>query len=153
VGVLRKLCAAVIAAAFIAGVYAHHENNRPHLITFNGGGMLGDFIAEYNTIRRSGRTVIIDGVCISACTLVLGLLPLDRICMTPFGKLAFHSASYRGLHSSEGTRLAWQLYPETIRKLLRERGWNGAAGPHANEHQNLIYLDGADLAGILSACP
>ena len=38
---------------------------------------------KYAAIRDSGERVIIDGVCNSSCTLVLGIVPLNRICATP----------------------------------------------------------------------
>ena len=34
------------------------------------------------------------GICNSACTLVLGIVPLNRICATPRASLGFHQAYY-----------------------------------------------------------
>jgi hypothetical protein len=36
--------------------------------------------------------VAIDGTCASACTLLLGVIPHNRICVTPRAVLAFHAA-------------------------------------------------------------
>lgn len=147
----------IVALMIVAGAadYYTREASRPYIVGTNPGGSLLQFMLDYEELRRSGRQVVIDGMCISACTLVVGLIPAERICVTPFAQLAFHSAyipTSRGpQHSSEGTRLAWQIYPEYIRELLRERGWNGG---HAktNEHPNLLYLDANDLRPLYRNC-
>ena len=45
-------------------------------------------------IRDRGERVIIDGICNSACTLVLGIVPLNKICVTPKASLGFHAAYF-----------------------------------------------------------
>lgn len=132
-----------------------HAKQEPHIIGFSPGGVISDFIEEYDELRRSGRPVILDSMCMSACTLVVGLIPADRLCTTPFGQLAFHSAWYSQfgmpVHSSEGTRLIWQIYPPILRQMLRERGWDGGDGEN-NAHPNMIYVEGADLLRVIRAC-
>ena len=46
----------------------------------------------FTAVRESGERVIIDGPCLSACTLVLGVVPKDRICVTPRAVFGFHAA-------------------------------------------------------------
>jgi len=41
---------------------------------------------------ENGEQVMIDGTCASACTMLLGVIPRNRICVTPRAVLAFHSA-------------------------------------------------------------
>ena len=41
-----------------------------------------DGFAVCRELRKSGQRVVIDGTCASACTLVLGVIPHDRICVT-----------------------------------------------------------------------
>ena len=154
----RILYAVATAVAIATGVVGfHHQQVRPHILGFNTGGAITEFIEEYDELRRTGRPVILDGMCMSACTLVVGLIPPQRLCTTPFGKLAFHSAWYQGpfgmsVHASEGTRLIWHIYPEPLRQLLRDRGWNGDNGPADNAHPTMIYVEGSDLLGVIRAC-
>jgi hypothetical protein len=61
-------------------------------ISDDAGGEIGDYVAKYRALRSSGETVIIDGICASACTMLLGTIPRNRICVTPRAPLAFHSA-------------------------------------------------------------
>jgi hypothetical protein len=44
------------------------------------GGQIGRYLEAFTTVRSSGELVIVDGNCLSACTLVLGVVPLERIC-------------------------------------------------------------------------
>ena len=36
---------------------------------------IGTYVDKYQGLRTSGETVIIDGLCASACTIVLGAFP------------------------------------------------------------------------------
>src|SRR4029453_15392361 len=63
-------------------------------ITRDHGGLVEDYKAKYVQIRDRGERVVIDGICNSACTLVLGIVPLSRICVTPKASLGFHQAYY-----------------------------------------------------------
>lgn len=147
----------ILVSAVLAGMIAlgsSHYQTRPHVIEFSPGGVITDFIERYDDIRRSGRPVIIDSLCLSACTLVIGLVPNDRICVTPYAQLGFHSAWFQTMlgpaHSSEGTRLVWQIYPREWQELLRKRGWDG--GGQTNKHMPLIYVSDDDLRALIRAC-
>ena len=52
-------------------------------ITRDTGGYVEAYKARYEQIRDRGGRVVIDGVCNSACTVVLGIVPRNRICVTP----------------------------------------------------------------------
>jgi hypothetical protein len=120
-------------------------------IGFDAGGSILEYIQRYEALQASGDTVIIDGMCISACTLVTGLVDPDRVCVTHRARLAFHSATINDQHSVEGTRLIWYIYPPIVRAMLAALGWDGSDAEH-NEHINLIYIEGDELARIYRAC-
>ena len=46
------------------------------------GGQVGPFLDLFEKVRESGERVVIDGPCLSACTLVLSIVPEQRICVT-----------------------------------------------------------------------
>jgi hypothetical protein len=58
---------------------------------------------------------MIDGTCASACTMLLGVIPRNRICVTQRAVLAFHSAwtptSEGEQISSAGNFYLWSNYP------------------------------------------
>src|SRR5450759_1675793 len=56
------------------------------------GGQVGPFLDLFEQVRASGERVVIDGPCLSACTLVLSMVPNDRICITRKAILGFHAA-------------------------------------------------------------
>src|SRR5215472_14994929 len=56
------------------------------------GGQIGAYLNRFDAIRQSGDRVVIDGPCLSACTMVLGAVPRNRICVTARAKLGFHAA-------------------------------------------------------------
>src|SRR5262249_27250810 len=60
-------------------------------ITGDAGGQIGPYLQNLAAVRNSGERVVIDGPCLSACTLVLGVIPRDRICVTSRALLGFHA--------------------------------------------------------------
>ena len=56
------------------------------------GGPVGPFLQLFERVRASGERVVIDGPCLSACTLVLDMVPSNRICVTRRAILGFHAA-------------------------------------------------------------
>jgi hypothetical protein len=56
------------------------------------GGQVGPFLDLFEQVRNSGERVVIDGPCLSACTLVLSTVPNERICVTRRAILGFHAA-------------------------------------------------------------
>jgi hypothetical protein len=112
----------------------------------DGGGQIGAYLAKFRAIRASGERVEIDGPCASACTLLLGVIPRDRICVTPRAKLVFHSAwdaQGDGAVVADGNRILWASYPESVRQWIKR---------HGGLHTGLITLEGAQLAAMFSAC-
>ena len=117
-------------------------------IAHDNGGQIGSYLHKFTQVRNSGERVVIDGSCLSACTLALAVIPRDRICVTPNAVLGFHAAwtADRCGHtvaSASGTRLLMESYPPQIRSwIARQGGLNG----------NTIYLRGRELAAIYRRC-
>src|SRR5215813_5623864 len=121
-------------------------------ITRDHGGLVEDYKAKYAQIRDRGERVIIDGICNSACTLVLGIVPLSRICVTPKASLGFHQAYYDkawtfGLKitSDAGTEELLSYYPPPVKKWIRR---NGGLTPEMKRVKN-----GPELWEMISPCP
>jgi len=51
-------------------------------IVSSAGGPVVPYLEFFSKVRRSGERVVIDGPCLSACTLVFSTIPRNRICMT-----------------------------------------------------------------------
>jgi hypothetical protein len=121
-------------------------------ITRDHGGLVDQYKAKYAKIRDKGERVIIDGICNSACTLVLGIVPLSRICVTPKASLGFHQAYYdkswtMGVRvtSYAGTADLVSYYPRTVRDWIDRQG---GLTPEMKRVKN-----GPDLWAIIDPCP
>ena len=121
-------------------------------ITRDHGGYVEEYKARYKLIRSRGERVIIDGICNSACTLVLGMVPLNKICVTPRASLGFHQAYYDkaftfGLKvtSAAGTSDLMSFYPEPV------KAWIGRNGGLTTEMKKI--KNGVDLWKIVDPCP
>jgi hypothetical protein len=116
-------------------------------ITDDEGGNIGDYWSRFMALRNSGEPVVIDGTCASACTMVLGIVPSDRICVTRNAVFGFHAA-YRGflvfrVTNDPATRTLFNLYPGPIRHWITR---NGGLGP------TTIYLSGRELFAMYRQC-
>jgi hypothetical protein len=112
------------------------------------GGQVGPFLDLFERVRASGERVVIDGPCLSACTLVLSVVPDDRICVTRRAILGFHAArsiDRRGRMYSEpeASAAVLQAYPAPVRGWIRSRG---------GLTSRLLLLRGRELAAIYPVC-
>ncbi|HEY3796337.1 MAG TPA: hypothetical protein VGM09_31320 [Bradyrhizobium sp.] len=112
------------------------------------GGQVGPFLDLFDRVRDSGELVVIDGPCLSACTLVLSVVPNDRICVTRRAVLGFHAArsiDRRGrLYAEpEASEAVLEAYPAPVRDWIRRRGGLSS---------RLLLLRGRDLAAIYPRC-
>jgi hypothetical protein len=116
-------------------------------ISDDPGGQLGPYLQKLAVLRSSGEQVVIDGKCLSACTMVLGVIPRDHICVTSKAQLGFHAAwrpeAGRQVTSLEGTELLMDNYPQQVRDWITRRG---GLTPH------MIFLSGRELASMYPTC-
>jgi hypothetical protein len=99
-------------------------------------------------LRHSGERVVIDGPCLSACTMILGVIPRDRICVTRRARLGFHAAWNPGdngapVVSTGGTQLLMEIYPQQVRQWINRRG---------GLTQRMVYLSGRELTSMYRTC-
>ena len=121
-------------------------------ITRDHGGYVEEYKAKYKRVREKGERVIIDGICNSACTLVLGIVPMNKICVTPRASLGFHQAYYDKaftfgikVTSAEGTSDLMSYYPDTVKDWIRR---NGGLTTDMKKIKN-----GVELWKIVNPCP
>ena len=112
------------------------------------GGEVGSFLKLFEKVRASGERVVIDGPCLSACTLVLDVVPEDRICVTKRAVLGFHAArsvDRRGriYAEPEASELVLQAYPAAVRGWISRRG---------GLTSRMLLLRGRELAAIYPRC-
>jgi len=112
------------------------------------GGNIGAYWSRYSALRDMGEEIIIDGACSSACTLVLGMIRHDRICVTQKAVLGFHAAwrpDALGMKviNEPATRTLMSFYPSPIRQWIEDHGSLGT---------EMMYLSGRELTAIYRKC-
>src|ERR1700692_1723706 len=72
-------------------------------------------IYTYARVNAEYDRVVIDGRCKSSCTPVLGVVPLNKICITPSGYFMFHAAHHgdRSINPGE-TQLMMSAYAPEV---------------------------------------
>ena len=141
--VIKPIIAAV--ALFFATIGPAEAEVR---ILASPGGEVGPFIELFDQVRQSGERVVIDGPCLSACTLVLRTIPEERICVTRRAVLGFHAArsiDRRGriYAEPEASRAVEAAYPAPVRQWIARRG---------GLTSRLLLLRGRELAAIYPRC-
>ncbi len=118
-------------------------------ISGDPGGEVAAYVHKYREIRDSGERVVIDGPCLSACTLLTGIVPRSHVCVTSRAMLGFHAASYyddtsrRLVPTRAGSRVVMHLYPPEIRRWIER---HGGLTPH------MIELRGHQLTSMYQTC-
>jgi hypothetical protein len=133
------------AMLLLAGVGASHA---AVLIADDRGGQIGSYITKFQGLRSSGQSVIIDGLCASACTIVLGAVPHDKICVTSRAALGFHAAYDFGINgrtftNREATMMLYSMYPTGVRRWIAARG---------GLTPQMIFLRGKQLQAMYQPC-
>jgi hypothetical protein len=142
---MKLLTGLLAAVLMLAGIGASHAVVR---ISDDRGGRIGTYVDRYQGLRSSGETVIIDGLCASACTIVLGAVPHDRICVTTHASLGFHAAwdfgaNGRAVTNPEATQMLYSMYPSAVRRWIAHRG---------GLTPRMLFLHGKQLASMYRPC-
>jgi hypothetical protein len=141
-----KLMTGLLAAILVlASVGASHAVVR---IADDRGGRIGTYVDRYQGMRSTGEEVIIDGLCASACTIVLGAIPHNKICVTSHATLGFHAAwdfgaNGRAITNPEATQMLYSMYPSPVRHWIAQRG---------GLTPRMIFLRGRELQAMYKPC-
>jgi len=145
----RSFVAGALASALISTIAFSNTAFADVRVTNDPGGEIVSYLSKFREMRASGERLVIDGPCLSACTLFTGILPHDQVCITRRAVLGFHAASYyddvrRSLVPTRtGTRLVMRLYPPAIRNWIER---------HGGLTPRIIALRGPELASLFNAC-
>jgi hypothetical protein len=117
-------------------------------ILSSGGGSVAQYLDFFAKVRQSGERVVIDGPCLSACTLVLSSVPRKRICATSRAVLGFHAPfvvddNGRSYRLREITQAVNATYPANVRAWIKRKG---------GLTQKTILLKGRELNAIVPRC-
>jgi hypothetical protein len=145
---MRTAITKAFILAAVLGALASPPARAEVRILASPGGAVGPFLDLFERVRESGERVVIDGPCLSACTLVLSMVPNNRICVTRRAVLGFHAARSidtrgRTYAEPEASELVLEAYPSTVRGWISRRG---------GLTSRLLLLRGRELAAIYPSC-
>ncbi|SFJ59326.1 hypothetical protein [Bradyrhizobium sp. Gha] len=134
-------------AALLLTISMSHVNATVR-ITHDPGGLIGKYVEKYQQLASAGESVIIDGLCASACTIVLSAVPTERICVTSRAALGFHAAWNYGQDGristdSEATMMLYSGYPGPVRQWIASRG---------GLKRHIMFLQGKLLHSMYRSC-
>jgi hypothetical protein len=102
------------------------------------GGQVGPFLDLFEEVRASGER----------CTLVLSMIPSERICVTRRAIFGFHAARSidrrgRTYAEPEASQLVLEAYPTPVRAWIERRG---------GLTSRLLLLRGRELMAMYRPC-
>lgn len=130
----KNFVAGVAGLAICAGFVGLIINNKPEIapavVYSSPGGSIFEFIDSYNKMGQTGQKLEIRGVCASACTFFLGLVPKENVCYSDRAYLGFHGVYSGGLFSPptfNQPMTEWTynyVYPQEVIEKLNTLGWS-----------------------------
>ncbi len=117
-------------------------------ITEDRGGHIGEYVDRYQNQKSWHQPVIIDGLCASACTLVLANVATEHVCVTKRAVLGFHAAFDYGprgteVTNPEATQVLLYSYPAGVRRWIASKG---------GLTRRMIWLKGRQLERFIPPC-
>src|SRR5580704_68047 len=142
--IIRKV---IPVAALICALAAPSAQAEVRILA-SPGGQVGPFLDLFAKVRASGERVVIDGPCLSACTLVLTVVPGERICVTRRAVLGFHAARSmdrrgRMYAEPEASELVLEAYPGPVRDWIIR---------HGGLTSRVLLLRGRELSAMYRPC-
>jgi hypothetical protein len=142
---MPSLLTAAVAAATVFSSPAAQATIR---LSNDPGGLIAAYEHRFVRARATHERIVIDGPCLSSCTLAVGLVPREQICATPKAVLGFHAAwtptpwGGRAV-SGPATQHMMSIYPADL------QGWINA---HGGLTPHMIFLRGPELSTMVAAC-
>lgn len=148
--VWKAIIGAVLLPLFLLGCTQTQETNR---VYSDYGGPIIEYMNSYQEMAANNERLEIYGICASACTYFLGLMPLENVCahekailgfhgvynMTPMGDV-FNSTATQFIHE-------W-VYPPEVRLTLAILGFDGTEDVDRNLHPSGTIWTHPSVMGV-----
>jgi hypothetical protein len=108
----RPLVAAALLACLAAPAIAETIK-----VSDNHGGSVALYNSHWAGLAARGVNVAVVGPCKSACTVLLGHIPRERICVTPNASFGFHLAK-----RLDATQTLREIYPGYVKQWISAHG-------------------------------
>jgi hypothetical protein len=119
----------------------------PCVVSFNSGGEVSTFKAAAREIKRSGRRVVINGPCLSACA-ILADEARGSVCVTKKARFGFHKGYVLEQPTAGGPmRFVKRFTPQHSRDIA---GWVSKNGGYPN--RGFRYMNASAAKHIWRGC-
>jgi hypothetical protein len=138
---VREVCAMKVWHAVLASLLLFAPpvaNAKTVQIIDDRGGLVIAYQMQWTMLAPQSVNVQIRGPCVSACTILLGYIPRERICVSSTASLGFHLATPDFV-----TEDLLRAYPLDIRLWIAQHG--------GLTHQ-IIWLQAPDIYGYFRKC-
>jgi hypothetical protein len=119
--------------------------NATMVIQQDPGGLLHERQKHVIDIRSKGMKVVVNGYCMSACTMYLSLIRSGQVCATDKAQFWFHHAT--DSRTNQPSRIGTEIYlaslPPHIQQWILERGGLSA---------RWLKLRGAEMKRMVPSC-
>ena len=137
---MRQAClAALLALALVTSASAATMS----INSWDPGGQIHTYEMWWKRIAALGVTVRVNGPCVSACTMMLWLVPKTRVCITPRAKFGIHMVSVDDVPNRRATRSFVKNYPAWVKAWLKTK-------PRLTD--DLTWLYPKDIGNNLKRC-
>jgi hypothetical protein len=142
-----KLADPILALALTLALFISCASADTIVVESSPGGIIEQFVERFQELAKSGDDVVIDGPCLSACTLALGCIPSNHLFFTKRAVLGFHEGSEAGsdgdteVPAPETITFLMQHYPAPVQQWIKA---------HGGLTRHMIFLKGAELAKMFS---
>jgi hypothetical protein len=137
----------LLTAAAAATLIASSAAQATIRLANDPGGLIAAYQQRFAHARATGERIVIDGSCLSACTLAIGMVPPEQICATPRAVLGFHAAwqptPFGKAVSFPATQHMMSIYPVEVQNWINR---HGGLTPH------MMFLRGHELAAYVPTC-
>jgi hypothetical protein len=120
---MRILLQGAIAVAFVGVMLPVNQSRadiveealgcvgNPCVVDNSTGGNVSTFRSAARQVKRTGRKVVIDGPCYSACA-IFADMARSNVCVTPKGSFGFHQGEVVGIRENGDELLLRRYTPE-----------------------------------------
>ncbi len=139
--ILRLALVSLSLILHITNVYADD-----YPIYNDRGGNLEKYWDIFEGVKATGKRVVVYGKCMSACTLVLTVVPRDRICVKEGAEFVFHAAvdPDTKILNRKGTELWFRSMAADVQEWVSKHNAFTDLKPHV--------LRGSELEAMVNRC-
>lgn len=124
-------------------VFASSASAEEFRIVYSPGGGVADFLDRARDLRKTKTPIIVDGPCVSACTILVDA-DASQVCVTRNARLGFHQGTQDGWLGA-GRRIQIHYWTPGLGAWIAARGGLPTEG--------LLWMNYVEAKAFFRPCP